>query len=67
MGDCCSAKGCELDSLAGDPRIRRVLWAVLLINAVMFLVEFTAGVIAGSASLMADACRHAGRCLRLRA
>ena len=34
---------------------RRVLWAVLVINAAMFLVEIGAGVAAGSASLQADA------------
>jgi Co/Zn/Cd efflux system component len=34
---------------------RRVLWAVLTINAVMFLIEVGAGFAAGSASLQADA------------
>jgi Co/Zn/Cd efflux system component len=34
---------------------RRVLWAVLGINAAMFLVEIGAGLAAGSASLQADA------------
>ena len=34
---------------------RRVLVIVLLINAVMFVAEFGAGVIAGSTALMADA------------
>jgi Co/Zn/Cd efflux system component len=38
-----------------DSRYRRVLWAVLVINAAMFLVEIVAGVAAGSASLQADA------------
>ena len=38
-----------------DARYRRVLWAVLAINAGMFLVEIVAGVAAGSASLQADA------------
>jgi Co/Zn/Cd efflux system component len=37
------------------PAYRRVLWIVLIINAVMFLVEIGAGVAAGSASLQADA------------
>jgi Co/Zn/Cd efflux system component len=32
-----------------------VLWIVLAINAAMFLVEIGAGVVAGSASLQADA------------
>jgi hypothetical protein len=34
---------------------RRVLWAVLIINAAMFVVEVAAGLAAGSASLQADA------------
>ena len=34
---------------------RRVLWAVLAINAVMFAVEVVSGLAAGSASLQADA------------
>jgi Co/Zn/Cd efflux system component len=34
---------------------RRVLWAVLAINAAMFVVEIGAGLAAGSASLQADA------------
>jgi Co/Zn/Cd efflux system component len=34
---------------------RRALWAVLAINAVMFVVEIGAGLAAGSASLQADA------------
>jgi len=55
MDDCCSAKGCELEGLATDPRQRRVLIAVLAINAAMFAAEFTAGVVAGSTALMADA------------
>ena len=38
-----------------DSRYRRVLWAVLVINAAMFLVEIVAGVAARSASLQADA------------
>src|SRR4051812_14378957 len=34
---------------------KRVLWAVLLVNGSMFAVEVAAGLIAGSASLQADA------------
>jgi Co/Zn/Cd efflux system component len=55
MDDCCSAKGCELDKLAQERGQRRVLIAVLAINAAMFVAEFAAGLIAGSAALMADA------------
>jgi cation diffusion facilitator family transporter len=38
-----------------DKRYRRVLWAVLGINAAMFLIEIVAGVVSGSMSLQADA------------
>jgi hypothetical protein len=38
-----------------NPAFRRVLWAVLAINAVMFAVEIGAGLAAGSAALQADA------------
>ena len=39
----------------GGPAYRRVLWTVLAINAAMFAVEIGAGMLAGSASLQADA------------
>jgi Co/Zn/Cd efflux system component len=56
MDDCCCAPP-PLD-LGGNKKrndaYRRVLWAVLSINAVMFAVEITAGLAAGSASLQAD-------------
>ena len=53
--DCCSAKSSTLETLARQAEQRRVLVIVLAINAVMFVLEFGAGVIAGSAALMADA------------
>jgi cation diffusion facilitator family transporter len=53
--DCCSAKGVELERLARQAEQRRVLIVVLIINAVMFVAEFGAGLVAGSAALMADA------------
>lgn len=53
--DCCSAKSTTLEELARQRDQRRVLVIVLAINAVMFVLEFGAGVIAGSAALMADA------------
>ncbi|MEN3973471.1 cation diffusion facilitator family transporter [Sphingomicrobium sp. XHP0235] len=53
--DCCSAKSTELEKLARQADQRRVLVAVLAINVFMFVVEFGAGVIAGSTALMADA------------
>ena len=52
--DCCSSKGRELERLARQAEQRRVLQIVLAINATMFVAEFTAGAIAGSAALMAD-------------
>ncbi len=53
--DCCSAKSSEIERLASQDAQRKVLVAVLAINAVMFFAEFGAGLIAGSAALMADA------------
>ena len=53
--DCCASKADELEILAHRADQRRVLVVVLLINAVMFVAEFGAGVVAGSAALMADA------------
>jgi Co/Zn/Cd efflux system component len=43
------------DPQRGNPAYRRVLRTVLVINAAMFAVEIGAGVVAGSASLQADA------------
>lgn len=54
MADCCASKGNDLERLARQAEQRRVLVVVLVLNAAMFLVEFTAGLIAGSAALMAD-------------
>jgi Co/Zn/Cd efflux system component len=52
--DCCDH--CHApDPHRGNKAYRRVLWLVLGINAVMFLIEIAAGVVAGSASLQADA------------
>jgi cation diffusion facilitator family transporter len=51
---CCSSKAFELERLARQADQRRVLIVVLAINAIMFALEFGAGVIAGSAALMAD-------------
>jgi Co/Zn/Cd efflux system component len=38
-----------------DPRYKAILWTVIAINGVMFLVEMTAGHLAGSQALQADA------------
>jgi Co/Zn/Cd efflux system component len=51
---CCHAKGEDLAQMARRRDIRRVLIIVLAINGAMFVLEFTAGIIAHSAALMAD-------------
>lgn len=38
-----------------DPTYKRILWAVIFINAAMFLIEMSAGKLAGSQALQADA------------
>ncbi len=38
-----------------DPRYKRVLWTVIVINAAMFMVEMIGGQLAGSQALQADA------------
>jgi Co/Zn/Cd efflux system component len=56
MDSCCRHDDCCAPARqAAAPHYRRVLWAVLVINAAMFAVEIGAGVLAGSASLQADA------------
>jgi Co/Zn/Cd efflux system component len=49
---CCNQ---PVDTHRGDRGYRRVLFAVLAINAAMFAIEVAAGMAAGSASLQADA------------
>jgi Co/Zn/Cd efflux system component len=59
MTDTCQSSACgchgnpRFDGV--DPRYQRVLWVVIVINAAMFLVEMTAGQLAGSQALQADA------------
>jgi Co/Zn/Cd efflux system component len=52
--DCCAAKGSAITALAAHSGVRRVLLIVLGINLAMFFVEFSAGLLASSTSLMAD-------------
>jgi Co/Zn/Cd efflux system component len=52
--DCCHGKGHELERIALHKDIRRVLVIVMMLNAMMFVLEFGAGLVAQSASLMAD-------------
>ena len=51
---CCHGKGEELERIALHKDIRRVLIVVMILNAMMFVLEFGAGLIADSAALMAD-------------
>jgi Co/Zn/Cd efflux system component len=59
LSEGCSSDGCgcggnpRFDGM--DPGYRHVLWAVIAINAAMFIVEMTAGHLAGSRALQADA------------
>ncbi|MER9925096.1 cation transporter [Mesorhizobium sp. M0048] len=50
---CCSDGVPVFDGM--NPRYKRVLWTVIAINAAMFLTEMTAGSLAGSQALKADA------------
>lgn len=52
MGDCCNDKACEIEALRG--RQSSTLKWVLGINAAMFVVELTAGLMSDSLSLLAD-------------
>lgn len=54
MTDCCE-HACETAPPSGDPRWRRVLWAALTVNAVMFAVEIAGSLLAESSALLADA------------
>jgi Co/Zn/Cd efflux system component len=53
MASCCEDKVCEITAMR--ERHGRVLWVVLVINAVMFVIEGSAGLVAHSTSLLADA------------
>lgn len=52
MANCCNDKACEIEALR--QRQSATLKMVLAINAVMFVVEITAGLLARSVSLIAD-------------
>tara|TARA_Y100000768_G_scaffold316879_1_gene252036 strand:- start:3308 stop:3922 length:615 start_codon:yes stop_codon:yes gene_type:complete len=52
MKSCCEAKSTELDQLR--TKQKKVLLIVLAINAIMFFVEFTFGILANSTALLAD-------------
>ena len=61
-----TAAGCNADAACGchggvpvfdgsEPRYKRVLWTVIVINGAMFVTEIVAGQLAGSQALKADA------------
>lgn len=52
MPNCCTSTSCEIEKLRA--RQTKTLVIVLIINAIMFLVEFVAGFVAGSTALLAD-------------
>ncbi|WP_096703364.1 cation transporter [Magnetospirillum sp. 15-1] len=54
MGASCCQGECQPPSDGTTPLFRRALWAALVINAGMFVVEVVAGMAAGSSSLQAD-------------
>lgn len=56
MSDCCDKNAFD----GASPAYRRALIAVIAINAVMFCVEMSAGVLSGSQALKADALDFAG-------
>lgn len=53
MSGCACVENVKFDGLSAA--YKRALWAVIVINAAMFLVEMRAGTLAGSQSLKADA------------
>lgn len=61
MGNCCHDKNCALDALR--ERQGKTLRIVLAINVLLFLVEFSAGILAASTSLMADSLDSLGDAL----
>jgi len=55
MSDSCCSHACTPSPVNQSPGYRRVLWAALVINAAMFVVELAGSLHAGSVSLLADA------------
>ena len=50
---CCATADVRFDGM--DPRYKAILWVVIAINGAMFVAEMTAGQLAGSQALQADA------------
>lgn len=61
MTDCCEDKACAIEVL--QERQSSTLKLVLAINAVMFVVELAAGLMAGSAALLSDSLDNLGDAL----
>jgi len=61
VSNCCEDKACALDALR--ERQGSTLKAVLAINAVMFVFELSAGLIAGSTALLSDSLDNLGDAL----
>jgi cation diffusion facilitator family transporter len=61
MADCCEDKACAIEAL--QERQGMTLKLVLAINAVMFVVELAAGLIAGSTALLSDSLDNLGDAL----
>ena len=61
MADCCEDKACAVDAMR--ERQSSTLKTVLGINAVMFAVELTAGLVAGSTALLSDSLDNLGDAL----
>ena len=59
MSASCCGSACSSQTTV-SPRFRKALWAALIINAVMFVVEIVGGLKSGSVSLLADAVDFAG-------
>ena len=53
MGACCGHETTSFDGMSKD--YKRRLWIVIALNAIMFVVEMSAGTIAKSQALQADA------------
>ena len=61
MGTCCEDKSCAVEALRESQA--STLKAVLAINAVMFVVELAAGLMAGSTALLSDSLDNLGDAL----
>lgn len=61
MADCCDDKACAIDAMLA--RQSATLKLVLAVNAVMFAVELTAGLLAGSTALLSDSLDNLGDAL----